>query len=93
MRSSTSVAQAVAAVLSGCAFVSAAPVWGAQSDSGQVIEEVIVTVERIEQNLQSYEGTAVVTPRLPHLSDLSEPNSCCSMRNSFATAFPNRRRH
>lgn len=60
MRSSTSVAQAVAAVLSGCAFVSAAPVWGAQSDSGQVIEEVIVTVERIEQNLQSYEGTAVV---------------------------------
>jgi iron complex outermembrane receptor protein len=63
MRSSTSVAQAVAAVLSGCALASAAQVWGAQADkgdSGPIIEEVIVTVERIEQNLQSYEGTAVV---------------------------------
>ena len=69
MRSSTSVAQAVAAVLAGCAIamISAAPVWAAQSgekgESGQVIEEVIVTVERIEQNLQSYEGTAVVMRR------------------------------
>jgi iron complex outermembrane receptor protein len=59
MRSSTSVAQAVAAVLSGCAFASVAPVWAAQ-DTGPIIEEVIVTVERIEQSLQSYEGTAVV---------------------------------
>jgi iron complex outermembrane receptor protein len=63
MRSSTSVAQAVAAVLTGCAL--AAPVWAAQAgadkgESGPIIEEVIVTVERIEQNLQSYEGTAVV---------------------------------
>lgn len=64
MRSSTSVAQAVAAVLSGCAIaLSVSPVRAAQNDkgeSGAIIEEVIVTVERIEQNLQSYEGTAVV---------------------------------
>ena len=65
MRSSTSVAQAVAAVLAGCTLASAAQVHAAQAaadrgNAGPVIEEVIVTVERIEQNLQSYEGTAVV---------------------------------
>jgi iron complex outermembrane recepter protein len=64
MRSSTSVAQAVAAVLAGCALASAAPVWAApaadKGDSSPIIEEVVVTVERIEQSLQSYEGTAVV---------------------------------
>src|SRR4029453_1232351 len=59
MRSSTSVAQAVAAVLSGWGFPTMAAAWAAQSES-PIIEEVIVTVERIEQNLQSYEGTAVV---------------------------------
>src|SRR5687767_11688779 len=60
MSSSTSVASAVAAVLSGCALAGAAPAWAAQGDAGPVIEEVIVSVERIEQSLQSYEGTAVV---------------------------------
>ncbi len=63
MSASTSVATALAAVLSGCALASATPAWAAQGESGSagpVIEEVIVTVERIEQSLQSYEGTAVV---------------------------------
>jgi iron complex outermembrane receptor protein len=59
MSSSASVATAVAAALSGC--VLAAPAWAAQDQAaGPVIEEVIVSVERIEQTLQSYEGTAVV---------------------------------
>jgi iron complex outermembrane receptor protein len=59
MSSSASVATAVAAALSGC--VLAAPAWAAQDQAaGPVIEEVIVSVERIEQSLQSYEGTAVV---------------------------------
>jgi len=60
MRSSTSVAQAVAAVLAGCAFASVTQVRAAQGETGGIIEEVVVTVERIEQNLQSYEGTAIV---------------------------------
>ena len=62
MRSSTSVAHAVAAVLSGCALASATAAWAAQGDAAgeRIIEEVIVTVERIEQSLQSYEGTAAV---------------------------------
>ncbi len=35
-------------------------VLAAENDSGRVIEEVIVSVERVEQTLQSYEGTAAV---------------------------------
>ncbi len=61
MSSSTSVAYAVAAALSGCALAAAPAALAAQGESaGPVIEEVIVSVERIEQSLQSYEGTAVV---------------------------------
>ncbi len=62
MSSSTSVAHAVAAVLSGCALASATTAWAAQGDAAgeRIIEEVIVTVERVEQSLQSYEGTAAV---------------------------------
>jgi len=65
MSSSTSVALPLAAALSGCALVAATPAWAAQSDTGRgetgpVIEEVIVSVERYEQSLQSYEGTAAV---------------------------------
>jgi iron complex outermembrane recepter protein len=61
MSTSTSVARAVAAALSGCALAAALPAGAAQGDAaGPVIEEVIVSVERIEQSLQSYEGTAVV---------------------------------
>ncbi|HEY7642646.1 MAG TPA: TonB-dependent receptor [Steroidobacteraceae bacterium] len=60
MSSSTSVALPIAAALSGYALTLSAPAWAAQSDTGPVIEEVIVTVERIQQSLQSYEGTAAV---------------------------------
>lgn len=63
MSSSKSVAAAVAAALSGCALASVSPAWAAQGEAGSagpVIEEVIVTVERIQQSLQSYEGTAAV---------------------------------
>jgi len=49
----TSVALAVSAVLAAAA----APARAAQSE--QVLEEVVVTVERIEQSLQSYAGTAM----------------------------------
>jgi iron complex outermembrane recepter protein len=60
MISSTSVAAAVAAALTGCALAAATAAHAAQSDAGPVIEEVIVSVERYEQSLQSYEGTAAV---------------------------------
>jgi iron complex outermembrane receptor protein len=52
---STSVALAVSAVLAGAA----APARAAATQSEPVIEEVIVTVERVEQTLQSYAGTAM----------------------------------
>src|SRR6202007_251229 len=42
------------------ALAGVTPAWAAQSETGPVIEEVIVTVERIQQSLQSYEGTAAV---------------------------------
>ena len=50
MSSSTSVAHAVAAVLSGALLASAAPAWSAQGDATgeRIIGEVIVTVERVE---------------------------------------------
>ena len=46
-----SAVAAVAAALSGCALASATPAWAAQGEAagGPVIEEVIVSVERIEQ--------------------------------------------
>ena len=57
MTSSRSLAFAVSAVLAG----SSASVWAAADAPGEaVIAEVIVSVERVEQTLQSYEGTAAV---------------------------------
>jgi iron complex outermembrane receptor protein len=53
MESSTRLAASIAAVLAICAR----PAWSAE---GQVLEEVIVSVDRVEQTLQSYEGTAAV---------------------------------
>jgi iron complex outermembrane receptor protein len=48
---------AISAALAG----TAATAWSAESDSeSPVIAEVIVTVERVQQTLQSYEGTAAV---------------------------------
>ncbi len=55
MQSSRVLATAVASVLAG----HAAAVWGADSGA-PIIEEVIVSVERVTQTLQSYEGTAAV---------------------------------
>lgn len=55
MHSSKVLASAIAAVLAG----HAATVWSADSAT-PVIEEVIVSVERVTQTLQSYEGTAAV---------------------------------
>lgn len=57
MTSSRALAWAVSAVLAGAAVSASA----ADTSSGsQVLEEVIVTVERVEQSLQSYAGTAAV---------------------------------
>lgn len=53
MESSTRLAASVAAALAICST----PAWSAE---GQVLEEVIVSVDRVEQTLQSYEGTAAV---------------------------------
>ena len=56
---------AVAARLSGCALT--APGLGGEGEpaqAGQILEEAIVSVERIEQSLQSYEDTAVVMQQL-----------------------------
>jgi iron complex outermembrane receptor protein len=48
---------AVSAVLASCA----ASAWGADArPEGQILEEIVVTVERVEQTLQSYAGTAAV---------------------------------
>lgn len=55
MTSSRTLALAISAVLSA----SVLPVHAAEDASGRAIEEVIVSVERVEQTLQSYEGTAV----------------------------------
>jgi iron complex outermembrane recepter protein len=56
MSSSSSLALAVSAALAS----SSVSVWAADTTEGRVIEEVIVSVERVEQTLQSYEGTAAV---------------------------------
>lgn len=55
MTSSRTLALAISAVLSA----SVLPVYAAEDAGGRAIEEVIVSVERVEQTLQSYEGTAV----------------------------------
>jgi iron complex outermembrane recepter protein len=56
MTSSRTLALAISAVLSA----SVVSVHAAEGDGGgRTIEEVIVSVERVEQTLQSYEGTAV----------------------------------
>ena len=56
MTASRTLALAISAVL--CASITTAH--GAEGDAGgRTIEEVIVSVERVEQTLQSYEGTAV----------------------------------
>ncbi|MET0536144.1 MAG: TonB-dependent receptor plug domain-containing protein, partial [Steroidobacter sp.] len=56
MNSSRTLALAISAVLS----TSALSVHAAEDEAGaRTIEEVIVSVERVEQTLQSYEGTAV----------------------------------
>ncbi len=56
MSASRTLALAISAVLSAASMTASA----AEQDSGRVIEEVIVSVERVEQTLQSYEGTAAV---------------------------------
>jgi iron complex outermembrane recepter protein len=55
MTSSRFLASAVSAVLAGSASLA----WSADSDTS-VLEEVVVSVERVTQTLQSYEGTAAV---------------------------------
>lgn len=57
MNSSRILALAIAAVLSACAVSASA---AEDEAGGRTIEEVIVSVERVEQTLQSYEGTATV---------------------------------
>jgi iron complex outermembrane receptor protein len=56
MTASRTLALAISAVLSAAAL----PAFAAEEDTGRTIEEVIVSVERVEQTLQSYEGTAAV---------------------------------
>lgn len=56
MNSSRTLALAISAVLSACV----GSAYAAEDDAGaRPIEEVIVSVERVEQTLQSYEGTAI----------------------------------